>query len=703
MILDRSAFPCRSARNALACGVCLFVLALFPATAGATVTIESFDTSVSTTQAGTHPDLDISFSLESSGDPEAVKELDLGLPPGLFLAQFLSENQLCAPEDIEASECGNGSMVGLITIYADYGDSAHLMGTEPVYLLTPRAEEHLRLGFGFPVVKAPVEVPVRLRTGSDYRPDLTLGEFPPSVPVASAQLSLWGVPGDDSHDTHRPLPGECAGITASTAASCFTPPRPPGHRALPFLTNPTRCGVPLQATLALSTHEQPSEVISSTAPAPQTAGCNKLPFGPSLSAGLTTAETGSPSGLNLDLQLPGPEGTEVLVPSAIKALELALPPELVIDPEAAGSLPTCANAQFKLGTDESHECPSESAVGTLSVAIEGLKDQLEGAAYFGTPEPGDTYRLFLAATGSGIDLKLVALLEPGPEEEQVTVVLSGLPQIPIREVELNLGSSAGLLTTPYLCGAYSAAGTFTPWSGGPAAISTHALEIDSVGPDEGPCPGPAAEVGVSLSPAKIAADGTSTSTATATVIDESEVGVFGDEVTFSSTDPGQQIGPVTDNGDGTYTAEITSSTLVGTSTITASDSSVEPEVLGTATLAQVAPIGPPPMNQPPTETPRSLPPDPRPRATIASRPARQTHDRTPTFRFTSSEPGSTFSCKVDKRPFRPCTSPTTLPRLSLGQHAFSVRAIDTAGQSSEPSTWRFNVRSADAADRRPRG
>jgi Invasin, domain 3/Bacterial Ig-like domain (group 3) len=104
--------------------------------------------------------------------------------------------------------------------------------------------------------------------------------------------------------------------------------------------------------------------------------------------------------------------------------------------------------------------------------------------------------------------------------------------------------------------------------------------------------GPAKAVSVSLSAPSILADGTSTTTATATVTDNSvpPVGVAGDKVGFTAS-AGETVGVVTDHRDGTYTATITSSTTVGSATITAADSSVTPAVSGTAILIQTA--GPP--------------------------------------------------------------------------------------------------------------
>jgi hypothetical protein len=60
----------------------------------------------------------------------------------------------------------------------------------------------------------------------------------------------------------------------------------------------------------------------------------------------------------------------------------------------------------------------------------------------------------------------------------------------------------------------------------------------------------------------------------------------------------------------------------------------------------------------------------------------RTRDPTPGFSFASTEAGSTFACRIDARPFSPCGSTYTAPRLSDGPHAFSVRATDAAGNES---------------------
>ena len=97
--------------------------------------------------------------------------------------------------------------------------------------------------------------------------------------------------------------------------------------------------------------------------------------------------------------------------------------------------------------------------------------------------------------------------------------------------------------------------------------------------------GPPASITVQVSPGAIVADGTSTATATAMVIDAQGHPVPTDAITFSSSDPGQFSGPMSNAGNGTYSVEIRSSTRIGSATITAADPS---HLSGQATLTQAA-------------------------------------------------------------------------------------------------------------------
>src|SRR5262249_38119393 len=78
--------------------------------------------------------------------------------------------------------------------------------------------------------------------------------------------------------------------------------------------------------------------------------------------------------------------------------------------------------------------------------------------------------------------------------------------------------------------------------------------------------------------------------------------------------------------------------------------------------------------------------------TIGSGPADPTNNTTPAFGFSSTEPNSTFECKVDSGSFAGCSSGFITPPLGEGLHTFSVRATDPAGNTdATPATQTFTV------------
>lgn len=81
-----------------------------------------------------------------------------------------------------------------------------------------------------------------------------------------------------------------------------------------------------------------------------------------------------------------------------------------------------------------------------------------------------------------------------------------------------------------------------------------------------------------------------------------------------------------------------------------------------------------------------------PQTTMASGPGRKLADGTARFAFKSSEPGSTFQCKLDGKPAARCKSPRVFKRLKPGRHIFRVWATDAAGnKDATPAKRRFAI------------
>ncbi len=100
--------------------------------------------------------------------------------------------------------------------------------------------------------------------------------------------------------------------------------------------------------------------------------------------------------------------------------------------------------------------------------------------------------------------------------------------------------------------------------------------------------------------------------------------------------------------------------------------------------------GCPPPPSPPAPTP-TLTPDPPAAPKINKQPDKRSDDTSPTFKFSSNVPGSTFRCKLDYGPYKACSSPKTYRGLDVGKHIFRVYAIDPSGNKGNPRVIRFTV------------
>ena len=78
-----------------------------------------------------------------------------------------------------------------------------------------------------------------------------------------------------------------------------------------------------------------------------------------------------------------------------------------------------------------------------------------------------------------------------------------------------------------------------------------------------------------------------------------------------------------------------------------------------------------------------------PETSITSRPADPSRFTEAAFTLASSEPGSTFECRLDAGVWSTCTSPTVLAGLAAGSHTFAARAADGAG-NVDPSPASFS-------------
>ena len=252
--------PCRALFVCLSLLGISLVLGALATPALASEGIAKFETTMSTNLAGAHPDLQTDFELQAPGAPEAAQNVIFNAPEGVFgnpnaIAQ-------CESSQFALDECSPNSQAGLITVYANYeGQPKDLLGTAPIYDLKPEPSQTALFAFVVPNVNIPIEIPVAVRTGSDYGLSFTVANITQQVPLANANLTFWGFPASSEHNTQRfgkGRPGEPPNCSGFASAGCLSGEIKPSVADNPLTDNPTTCSEePLTASLEVQTYRDP--------------------------------------------------------------------------------------------------------------------------------------------------------------------------------------------------------------------------------------------------------------------------------------------------------------------------------------------------------------------------------------------------------------------------------------------------------------
>ena len=445
--------------------------------------VESLEAELSTTQAGAHPDATFSFEIAqdplSTPDQKGVhdgfaptRNVRTDIPPGLIgNPDVLGVPQQCRAAELTLSECPNGSQIGLVRVNLY---KLNRIFTEPIYMMAPPGGEVLaRVGFIGGLPGLALYADATLRSEDDYGLSIEIIDSPSLFTLVESDGTLWGVPAAKEHDTER-----CTPIEQFKFQCTESPPRPPGSVELPFLTNPTRCGVPFELGISASSWVEPERFDTKTASFPQVFGCNKLFFGPGLSVEPTSHRAASPTGLDMTLTQPEAKDVGLLEPSQLRDIQIALPKGVALNPASADGLGVCSVGQVRFKERVAAECPDNSKVASTEFEIGGLPRRMKGAIYLREPEPGNLFRVWVVADDLGAHVKLPAQLEVDEATGQLTTLLLEAPQAPLRETKLRLKSGfRAPLMTPATCGTYQTHYDFNPWSGGPHAIGDTQMQI----------------------------------------------------------------------------------------------------------------------------------------------------------------------------------------------------------------------------------
>src|SRR5262245_2811852 len=352
MTVDKTTRRSRS-KLGLAWWLGVLALAIWAPSASADLSdygLETVGASTSTTQAGAHPDLTIAFStkLDPNGEPWArTKEVKIDLPQG-FVANPAAfprcpmrefANLVGGFGGLGGGVCPQDSQIGTVLLTANTLPTAN----EPLYVLEPPADGDVVARFGFIGVLYPFVIDFRVRPGDNGVTADAAGSG--QAQIITVTTTTWGVPTDPSHDGSRMAP-----IEVTQCGGPCNGARPSGLAPTAFVTNPTSCLGTQDVDISAASFPAPDTFDSKTATLPPNTGCNQVPFNPSIDFAPTSTEAGSPTGLDITMNVPqdGLTNPSLLGSSHVKGAVVTMPEGITLNPAAADQLDACTPGQIGL-------------------------------------------------------------------------------------------------------------------------------------------------------------------------------------------------------------------------------------------------------------------------------------------------------------------------------------------------------------------
>jgi hypothetical protein len=440
-------------------------------------------------QAGSHPDLatfsfdinSIEYGVTQAGDPEkapagSLRNAQVELPPG-FLGNPTAVGE-CAPAELDKEQCPPSSQVGSVDASLAYGggSTSRIDLTGALFnMVHPRGSI---TDLGFVLASKVLHIKASLDPANNYAIRTVTPDINETLRVLNTKVTVWGVPGDPSHEVARK--------------------GPTGIAIKPFLTVPNRCEGVNRMRLSHYDSWQESGLFGPDLfyemPG-QVSGCDQPRFEPEAHVELTGKGADSPTGLNVHIHIPQNENPYGVASPPVKNTVVKLPEGMSFSPSFANGLNSCPLASMKLGTNDPVECSDASRIGEVTLSTPLLPNPLEGSIYLAAQYDnpfGSLFAMYLVLHDNeerGIRVKLAGKIEADPLSGQITTTFADTPQLPFEDLTLKFrsGPRAPLVNPPF-CGSQTVTGEMASWAQPNNPVDISSTYDITEGANGAPCP-----------------------------------------------------------------------------------------------------------------------------------------------------------------------------------------------------------------------
>ncbi len=466
----------------LAASIAVFAIA--PSGAGA-VAINSSSIGVSNTQAGSHPDVSISFTRNGT-QSEDIQTANVELPPGMFANPEAVPNK-CSVATFNSDGCADSALVGSLSVDITAASLLPLNIPGAVYVLQPNANDTATLGlvlrpnkicilFVFCAVPQKVflqtnvkletfDTETGLKTFTTGAPKTTTVAIPPIV-SASNGLKL-----DITIEKMTLNFQGKAGVAPQPVRYWWGGygPTPPDTRQN-FMVASTSCR-PSVAKIDITTYNGGS---ASKQASYTPTGCQNVPFNPSITfaPSNTSAGISSPATFTMDV----PQAEASIQNAHPQIVDVDFPTDSSVDLGQLAGVQGCTETLLR-----ADNCPTSSVIGNAAAIAPYLPPALSGTVYAMDPIGASVPMAVVlrGARGSRIIFRgTLGVRTPAGGPNRAYARFDKVPQLPYAQVTVNLTTPVYKNPDLSTCGPQTSTAHILGYNGSTGPDYTNGTSVD---------------------------------------------------------------------------------------------------------------------------------------------------------------------------------------------------------------------------------